>query len=136
MVWKTRKNTRRQRQRKTQRGGSLLNLLKKKTPVTTTATTNITPVSSTNAVSYTRKGSEENFISIKKRKAFAAKSIRNHVKKIKNLSNEIRVNALKLMNDSTRSKIQPLLNYKNLNSLSNDNLIEFYSTGKVRSSSY
>lgn len=136
MVWKTRKNTR--RQRKTQRGGSLLNLFKKKTPVTTTATAtaNVTPVSSNNAVSYTRKGSEENFISIKKRKAFAAKSIRNHVKKIKNLSNEIRVNALKLMNDSTRSKIQPLLNYKNLNSLSNDNLIEFYSTGKVRSSSY
>ena len=65
MAWKTRKNTR--RQRKTQRGGSLLNLLKKKTPVTTT-TANVTPVSSKNAVSYTRKGSEENFISIKKRK--------------------------------------------------------------------
>ena len=133
MAWKTRKNTR--RQRKTQRGGSLLNLLKKKTPVTTT-TANVTPVSSKNAVSYTRKGSEENFISIKKRKAFAAKSIRNHVKKITNLSNEVRADALKLMNNSTRSKIQPLLNYKNLNSLSDDKLIEFYSTGKARSSSY
>lgn len=126
MAWKTRKNRK-------QTGSGWLNYFRKKNVITTN---NTVPLVTNNSVAYTRKGSIGNFVDMKKRKAFAAKSIRNHLKRLKNTSNEVRSNALKLMNNTTRSKIQPMLNYKNLNSLSNDQIVEFYITGKARSASY
>lgn len=125
MAWKTRK----------QRGSGWLNRFMKKKNTPVTSTTNVTPLLTNNSVSYTRRGSEANFVTMKKRKAFAAKTIRNHVKKLKNLPNNVRAESFKLMNDDVRNKTKTLVNYKNLNSLSNDQVIELYTTGKVRSAS-
>jgi CRISPR/Cas system-associated endonuclease Cas1 len=120
-----------------QRGGSLASLFtKKKTPVSS-MTTNSTPLlsetKSNGTVMYGRRMSQNTFIQQKQKKAQAAKKIRNHMKKIKNANNATRNMALKMMNNNMRNKTRKMLNQKNLNSLTNDQIIELYTTGKVRS---
>lgn len=86
-------------------------------------------------IQYGRKSSEENFITMKKKKAVVAKIVRNHVAKLKALSNNIRNESMGLMNDDAREKTKTLLNFPSFNSLSNDQIVELYQTGKVRSKS-
>ncbi len=129
MSWKTRK----------QRGGSLASLFKKKkTPLSSQANTsgNSTVEKNTSVVSFKRKQNLANFITLKQKKAALAKMIRAHIQRIKNLNNSTRKQALELMNGDMRNKTRTLLNHPTYNSLSNDQLIEIYQTGKVRSTSH
>ncbi len=117
-----------------QKGGSLASLFtKKKTPVTANSTPLLSETKSNGTVMYGRRMSENSFIQQKQKKAQAAKKIRNHMKKIKNANNATRNMALKMMNNNMRNKTRKMLNQKNLNSLTNDQIIELYTTGKVRS---
>lgn len=118
-----------------QRGGSLASFFKKKTPVTTNTTPLIQTTRNNSTVMYGRKQSLANFVTLKQKKADLAKRLRNHVKRLKAVSNTVRNESYKLMNANMRNKTKTLVNYKNLNALSNDQLIELYQTGKVRSSS-
>lgn len=123
-----------------QRGRGLANLFRKRKPLSSVpvATGVIeleTPTNNT-IVSYKRKGSLTDFTNIKQRKAFAAKAIRNHIRTLKSKSNNVRNEALRLMNNTMRNKTRKLLNAKNLNTLTNDQVLELYQIGKVRSSSY
>lgn len=130
MVSKTRK----------QRGSGLANLFRKRKPLSSVPTTvgaiEVETPRNNTIVSYKRKGSLTNFTDIKQRKAFAAKAIRNHVRTLKSKPNAVRNEALRLMNNATRNKTRKLLNAKNLNTLTNDQVLELYNIGKVRSSSY
>ena len=74
-----------------------------------------------------------NGVAKKQKKAEAARKLRNHIRKIKNANNATRNMALKMMNANMRNRTRKLLNYKNLNSLSNDQILELYQLGKVRS---
>jgi hypothetical protein len=69
-----------------------------------------------------------------KQKEFA-KVLRNHMTRIKSINEETRKESLNLMNVNTRQKMQTLLDYPDLNSLSDMQLVELYKTGKVRSKS-
>jgi hypothetical protein len=69
-----------------------------------------------------------------KQKEFA-KVLRNHMTRIKSINEETRQQSLNLMNTNTRQKMQTLLDYPDLNSLSDMQLVELYKTGKVRSKS-
>jgi hypothetical protein len=116
------------------RGRGLANLFRKKTPLTSQASVATVAVNKTgNAVSYTRKASLNSFVNLKKRKAIVAKGIRNHIRQLKALDNDVRTQALSFMNANARMKDELLLNQPNLNSLSDDQLLELYQTGKVRS---
>lgn len=131
MVSKTRKHR--------QSGGSLASLFQKKKPLSTVPTVTAIEVEKTpnnTIVSYKRKGSLANFADIKQRKAFAAKTIRNHIRTLKSKPNAIRNEALRLMNNNIRNKTRRLLNSKNLNTLTNDQVLELYHVGKIRSASY
>lgn len=125
MAWKTRKN----------RGGSLANLFRKKTAPLSSQTNSINKTVKNNSISYGRKGSETNFIAIKKKKAMVAKMVRNHVAKLKSLNEKTRNESMMLMNDAAREKAKILLGFPTFNSLSNDQVVELYTTGKVRSQS-
>lgn len=130
MVSKTRK----------QRGRGLANLFRKRKPLSSVPVSTgmievETPTNNT-IVSYKRKGSLTDFTDIKQRKAFAAKAIRNHIRTLKSKSNNVRNEALRLMNNTMRNKTRKLLNAKNLNTLTNDQVLELYQIGKVRSTSY
>lgn len=116
-----------------QRGGSLASFFKKnkKTPVSSAS--NIQTTKNNTTVMYGRKQSLANFVTLKQKKADLAKRLRNHAKRLQSVSNAVRNESLRLMNANMRNKTQKLINYKNLNSLSNDQLIELYQTGKVRS---
>lgn len=118
-----------------QRGGSLASLFTKpkKAPVTTNQSPLLQTTKNNNSVMYGRKQSLANFVTMKQKKAEAAKRIRNHVQRLKSSSNTVRNASLRLMNANMRNKTRKVLNYKNLNSLSNDQLLELYQTGKVRS---
>ena len=116
-----------------QRGRGLANLFRKKAPLSSSA---VNVNRQNNSITYKRKGSLTNFLNLKKRKAFAAKTIRNHVQKLKSVSNNVRASALSMMNANTRAKTQQLLNVKNFNSLSNDQVLELYNIGKLRSLSH
>lgn len=127
MAWKTRKNRK-------NRGGGLAKLFgKKKAPLASENSVEV--VTGNNLISYGRKGSQENFITMKKKKAAVAKMVRNHVAKLKSLSNATRNNSLRLMNNTAREKATILLSFPTFNSLSNDQVVELYVTGKVRSKS-
>jgi hypothetical protein len=69
-----------------------------------------------------------------KQKEFA-KVLRNHMTRIKSINEETRKESLNLMNVNTRQKMQTLLDYPDLNSLSDMQLVELYKTGKLRSKS-
>ena len=126
MAWKTRK----------QRGGSLARLFGAKKPLSQTQRNSSMNVAlGNNLHSYGRKGSEANFISLKKKKSMVAKMVRNHVTKLKSLSNTVRNDSLRLMNETSREKAKALLTFPKFNSLSNDQVVELYTTGKVRSAS-
>ena len=116
-----------------QRAGSLASFFKrnKKAPVSTAS--NMKTTKNNTTVMYGRKQSLANFVTLKQKKADMAKKLRNHAKHLKTISNATRNEALRLMNTNMRNKTRTLINYKNLNSLSNDQLIELYTTGKVRS---
>jgi hypothetical protein len=120
-----------------QRGGSLANLFrKKKMPISSQAANSqplLTETKANGTVMYGRRMSEGTFVEQKQKKAEAAKKIRNHIKKIKNANNATRNMALKIMNNSMRNKTRKMLNHRNLNSLTNDQILELYTTGKVRS---
>ncbi len=120
-----------------QRGGSFANLFrKKKTPVSsqpTNSTPLLTEKKNNGTVMYGRRMSENTFVAQKQKKAEAAKRIRNHIKKLKNVNNATRNAALKMMNNNARNKTRKLLNHKNFNSLTNDQVIELFTTGKIRS---
>lgn len=125
MAWKTRKN----------RGGGLASLFsKKKTPLASQSNS-INKTLKNNTVTYGRKGSQENFISLKKKKSIVAKMVRNHVARLKSLNEKTRNDSLMLMNDDAREKAKILLGFPSFNSLSNDQVVELYTTGKVRSQS-
>lgn len=85
-----------------------------------------------------RKMSKKAFIESRiineKQKEFA-KVLRNHMTRIKSINEETRQQSLNLMNTNTRQKMQTLLDYPDLNSLSDMQLVELYKTGKVRSKS-
>ena len=127
---KTRKN------RQRQRGGSLVNFFKKKkTPLASQGNGNSTIKTnkSNNTVSYSRKVNLDKFVSIKQRKAEAAKQIREQMKRLKNVSNSVREEAFRLMPNNMRNMTRRVYNYKNANTLTNDQLVELYETGNVRS---
>ncbi len=84
---------------------------------------------------YGRSAKLNNWVTQKQKKANAARKIRNHVQKMKSVSNATRNAALQMMNANMRNRTRKLLNYKNLNALSNDQLLELYQLGKVRSKS-
>lgn len=131
MAWKTRK----------QRGRGLANFFKKKkAPLSsqgnTSSSNSVQMTQSSNVVNFKRKMTEGNFITMKQKKTALAKMIRSHVQRMKNVSPEVRNDALKLMNNDMRNKTRKLLNYPSYNSLSNDQIIELFQTGKIRSSSY
>jgi hypothetical protein len=69
-----------------------------------------------------------------KQKEFA-KKIRNHISHIKSINEATRQASFNLMNSNTREKMKSLLEFPNLNSLSDMQLLEFYKTGKIRSQS-
>ena len=123
MVWKTRKN----------RGGSLAKLFTKKKPLSSQLQ-NSTVVSN-NSIYYTRTVNQGNFISMKKKKAVVANMVRTHVAKLKSLNTTTRNESMRLMNDDAREKARTLLTFPSFNSLSNDQVVELYQTGKVRSKS-
>ena len=118
-----------------QRGGSLANLFRKKKAPLASQTNTVQVKTGNNTISYKRAQSQANFITMKKKKAMVAKMLRNHVAKLKSVSNNVRKDSIMLMNDTLREKTQILMNYPNINSLSNDQLVELYTTGKVRSKS-
>jgi hypothetical protein len=120
-----------------QRGGSLASLFKKKTPVSTTnnKTPLITASKNNTSVSYGRTAALNNWVAKKQKKAEAARMIRNHIRKLKGVNNATRNTALKMMNANMRNRTRKLLNYKNFNTLSNDQVFELYQLGKVRSTS-
>ena len=122
-------------QTRKRRGGSLANLFRKKKAPLASQTNKVGMKTGNNLISYKRAQSEANFITMKKKKAMVAKMLRNHVAKLKSVSNNVRKNSLMLMNDTLREKTQMLLNQPNINSLSNDQVVELYTTGKVRSKS-
>lgn len=128
MAWKTRKNRR-------QRGGSLAKLFSKKKNAPLASKNTVETTLANNVVTYQRKGSEANFVTMKKKKANVASKLRNHVKKLKSVSPETRNESFKLMNATLRDKMKTLLNFPSFNSLNNDQVVELYTTGKVRSKS-
>jgi hypothetical protein len=69
-----------------------------------------------------------------KQKEFA-KKIRNHISHMKSINEATRQASFNLMNTTTREKMKSLLEFPNLNSLSDIQLLEFYKTGKLRSQS-
>ena len=81
-----------------------------------------------------KKAFIESRIINEKQKEFA-KVLRNHMTRIKSINEETRQQSLNLMNTNTRQKMQTLLDYPDLNSLSDMQLVELYKTGKVRSKS-
>lgn len=121
-----------------QRGGSLANTFaslfsKKKGPVTTNTSESIQTTKNNTTVMYGRKQNLQTFVKTKQKKANLAKRLRNHTNRLKGLSNAVRNESLRLMNNNLRNKTRKLLNFKNINALSNDQIIELYTTGKVRS---
>lgn len=86
-----------------------------------------------NTVSYSRQINLNKFVTLKQRKAEAAKKIRNQVKRLKNVSNDVREEAFRLMPTNMRNSTRRVYNYKNVNSLSNDQIVNLYTIGKVRS---
>ncbi len=122
-----------------QRGGSLFNFFtKKSTPVSTTITNKtplITTTKNNSSVMYGRSTAMNNWVAKKQKKAEAARKLRNHIRKMKSTNNATRNMALKMMNANMRNRTRKVLNYKNLNTLSNDQLLELYQLGKVRSTS-
>jgi hypothetical protein len=64
-----------------------------------------------------------------------AKKIRNHISHMKSVNEATRQTSFNLMNTTTRDKMKSLLEFPNLNSLSDMQLLELYKTGKLRSQS-
>ena len=122
-------------QTRKKRGGALFNFLKKKAPVTANTTPLITATKNNSTVMYGRSASLNNWVTKKQKKAEAARKIRNQVKTFKAASPSVMNNAYKLMDNASRNRTKRLMNYKNINSLSNDQLLNLYFTGKVRSAS-
>ncbi len=122
-------------QTRKRRGGSLANLFRKKKTPLASQTNEVEIKTGNNLISYKRTQSEANFITMKKKKAMVAKMLRNHVARLKSASNAVRKESLNLMNNTLKEKTKTLMNYPGLNSLSNDQVVELYQTGKVRSKS-
>lgn len=123
-----------------QRGRGLANLFRKKAPLSSVPVTTpgnyVVENNSVNIVSYKKKQNLGNFITMKQKKSQVAKFLRNHIKKLKSLPNNVRNESFRLMNNTVRNKTRKLYNYPNVSSLSNDQLIELYTIGKVRSLSH
>lgn len=121
-----------------QKGGNILERLglTRKTSPLTSKTNNASSVNGLPTAGRTM--SKNAFIKSRiinqKQKEFA-KKIRNHISHIKSINEATRQASFNLMNTTTREKMKSLLEFPNLNSLSDMQLLEFYKTGKIRSQS-
>ena len=117
------------------RGGSFASLFQKKKAPVTTANASSTKAQNDSSVMYGRKNTLNEWVAKKQKKANTAKKIREHVNLLKSKSPSTLDEAYKLMNNETRDRTKRMMDYKNINALSDDQLLELYYLGKIRSAS-
>ena len=117
------------------RGGSLASLFQKKKAPVTTANSSIATTQNDSTVMYGRKEGLNEWAAKKQKKANAAKKIRDYVALLKTKPSETIEESYKHMDNETKDRTKRLINYKNITALSNDQLLELYYLGKVRSGS-
>lgn len=115
------------------KGGSLASLFqRKKAPLTTPL---LTTTKNDNSVMYGRKDNLTEWVAKKQKKANVAKKLRTYAKTLKGKSSDVLNQAYSLMNNETRNRTKRLAEYANINALSDEQLLELYYSGKVRSAS-
>jgi hypothetical protein len=115
------------------KGGSLASLFqRKKTPLTTPL---LTTAKNDSSVMYGRKDNLSEWVAKKQKKSNVAKKLRTYAKTLKGKSSEVLNQAYSLMNNETRNRTKRLAEYANINALSDEQLLELYYSGKVRSAS-